>query len=226
MSTVGRLLRLVAALSLVVAVLAACSDDSASSADASSSPDSTYEPVTGRVVVVGDSLTVGAAENLQKLADLHGFTLDLSAFNGRTIPEGIPELQRLDAANADLVVVALGTNDSPRPGFDRPTADSLIDQVMALMGNAPVLWINVYRDAGTPEGDAAALFNQALVDAQDRYETLTALDWAAFVNAHPEIIDADRVHHTPDGYVVRSRWMRDEIVSRLRERQPASSTTG
>jgi len=210
------------ALLLLVALTAACTEASdgggtagATTSAASASPSTTYQPVAGRVVVVGDSLTVGAEENLRKLADLHGFTLDLSAQNGRQIPAGVAELQRLDAPTADLVMIALGTNDAAQPGFTRPAADALIDEAMAATGNAPVLWMNVWRDPQTPAGAKAAEFNEELVAAQDRYPNLAALDWASYVDDNPEIIDADGIHHTWEGYIARSRWMRDQIVSRL-----------
>jgi lysophospholipase L1-like esterase len=187
---------------------------------------SAYEPAAGREVVVGDSLTVGAEENLRKLADLHGFTMDLSAQNGRQIPAGVEELRRLDAPDADLVVIALGTNDAAQPGFTRKAADALIDEAMAVTGSAPVLWMNVWRDPRTVAGAKAAEFNEELVAAEARHPNLTALDWASYVDDNPEIIDADGIHHTWEGYIARSRWMRDEIVIHLRGASAAPTVPG
>jgi hypothetical protein len=195
-------------------LLASCADDGGRSVTTTAATE--YEPVSGRVVVVGDSLTVGAEENLRRLAELHGFTLELSAASGRQIPAGVEELRRLDAPSAELVVVALGTNDAAQPEFERALADERIDQALAVTGGAPVAWVNVYRDPGTPAGDAARVFNQALLDAGSRHATLSALDWAWYVRTHPEVMADDRVHHTWEGYVARSRWLRDEIVARLR----------
>jgi lysophospholipase L1-like esterase len=232
MSTVGRLQRAVALLVVALLALVACGDAGDGGTIGSPSgpgavPSSgTYEPVAGRVVVVGDSLTVGAEENLRELADLHGFTMDLSAQNGRQIPAGVEELRRLDAPSADLVMIALGTNDAAQPDFDRQVAATLIDEAMAAAGDAPVLWMNVWRDPRTPAGAKAAEFNEALVAAQGRHPNLTALDWASYVDDNPEIIAADGIHHTWEGYVARSRWMRDEIVSRLRWRSPAATAPG
>jgi lysophospholipase L1-like esterase len=207
-------------------VVGACSSAGDGSAPArTTAPASTYEPVSGRVVVVGDSLTVGTEENLGKLAGLHGFDLELSAANGREIPAGVDELQRLDAATAEVVVVALGTNDAAQAGFSSEQAAARIDDAMAAAGSAPVLWVNVYRDPGTAAGDAARLFNGELAEAEQRHPNLTTLDWAAFVADHPEVMAADRIHHTWDGYVARSQWLRDEIVSRLRSSTAAVPTS-
>lgn len=208
------------ALGLVALVvgLSACteaSDRTGTRATVAGSAATAYEPVDGRVVVVGDSLTVGTEANLRTLADLHGFTLELSAQNGRQIPAGAGELERLGAPTADLVVVALGTNDAAQPGFDRTAADGLIDEAMTAAGGAPVLWVNVYRDPGTAAGDAAESFDDALLAAEQRHPNLTVLDWASYVEANPEVMDADRIHHTWEGYVARSQWLRDEIVRRL-----------
>jgi lysophospholipase L1-like esterase len=205
-----------------LAVLAACADDGGRAVTTTPLPE--YEPVAGRVVVVGDSLTVGAEENLRRLAELHGFTLELSAAIGRQIQSGVEELRRLDAPSAELVVVALGTNDAAQPGFDGAVAAERIDEALAATGGAPVAWVNVYRDPGTAAGDAAQVFNAALLEAASRHATLTTLDWAAFVRTHPDVMADDRVHHTWEGYVARSRWLRDEIVARLRP-GPAPTTT-
>jgi hypothetical protein len=99
-----------------------------------------------------------------------------------------------------------------------------IDEALAATGGAPVAWVNVYRDPGTAAGDAAQVFNAALLEAASRHATLTALDWASFVRTHPDVMADDRVHHTWEGYVARSRWLRDEIVARLRP-GPAPTTT-
>jgi lysophospholipase L1-like esterase len=218
----GRRLRcfaIAAAVTTAVVVVAACSTGarpSARAAGTTEGPSTTYEPVTGRVVIVGDSLTVGAQDNLDKLAHKHGFTLDLSAQNGRQIPAGVSELKRLSAPSADLVVVALGTNDANQPDFDAKTADALIDQALATTGSTvPVLWVNVYRDQGTPAGDQATLFNRRLEAATTRHPNLTVLDWRSFVAGSPDIVSDDRIHLTTDGYIARSRWIRDAIVARL-----------
>jgi lysophospholipase L1-like esterase len=230
MPRVGLLVRALALLLLLVTLTAACAEAGdggsaiATTSAAGSPPSTTYQPVLGRVVVVGDSLTVGVEENLRKLADLHGFTLDLSAQNGRQIPAGVAELERLDAPGADLVVIALGTNDAAQPGFTRQTADTLIDEAMAATGDAPVLWMNVWRDPRTPAGAKAAEFNEELVAAEARHSNLTTLDWASYVDDNPEIIDADGIHHTWEGYVARSRWMRDQIVAAL-EGDPVPAPT-
>lgn len=198
--------RRLSALVIAVVALAGCADD-----EAADPPDA----AGARVALVGDSLTVGIEERIADLAADEGIDLDLSAQSGRRIPEGIPELERL-APGADLVVVALGTNDAAATGVDESSATALIESALAAIDDdQPVLWVNVYRDAGDEAGQQAQAFNRALVAAAGRHDELVVLDWASYVADHPEVVAEDRVHDTPEGAAQRARWLRDAIVDTL-----------
>jgi hypothetical protein len=207
------------ALLLVMAVgaLAGCGGGSGSSTA------STYLPLSGRIVVVGDSLMVGTQTNLAKLAARHGFTLETSAVPGREVPGSLDDLARL-SPGADVVVIGLGTNDASRLGPDAEAAAERVALVLdAVPGDTPIRWIDVYREPGTPAGDAAAAFNEALAEAAAADPRLEVLDWAAYVEANPQVMAPDGIHLTEVGYVERSRWLRDALVPLL---TPGPSTTG
>lgn len=173
-----------------------------------------YTPLDGRVVAVGDSLMVGTQTNLEKLADRHGFDLAVSAVSGRQIPEALPDLEAL-TPGADVVVIALGTNDA-NVGVDDAEAAARIEvAVDAVAGDAPVLWVNVHRPAGGPGADAAAAFNAVLDEVAAADPRLEVLDWDAYAATRPELMEADGIHNTVEGYVERSRWLRDALVPYL-----------
>lgn len=206
------------ALLAATAAMAACS-----AGDARSGPTTTYVPLAGRVVVVGDSLMVGTGTNLAKLAERHGFDLETSAVPGRQIPESLDAVRDL-APGADVLVVGLGTNDANQPDVDGTEAARRIDDLLAAAPpDVPLLWVNVYLPPGTAAGEAAEVFNEALDEAAAGDRRVQVLDWNAYVMAHPDVMAPDGVHQTVDGYVERSRWLRDALVPLL---TPPTSTTG
>ncbi len=114
------------------------------------------------------------------------------------------------------MVIALGTNDASGPDFTGEAARVLIDD--ALTGVDPavtVLWVNVYRDAGSSAGEAAETFNEALVDAVGRHPNLVPLDWDEWVDDHRDVVSADRIHLTDEGYQARAVWLAAAIADHL-----------
>lgn len=171
--------------------------------------------VSGSVAVVGDSLTVGAHEELQTRAAAHGFTLDINARDGRRTAEGADEVAT-SAPGHDLVVIALGTNDATGADFSGEAAGVLIDDALAAVDPAvTVLWVNVHRDSGSTAGDAAETFNDALDDAVDRHPNLVPLDWDRWMDDHGDLVSADRLHLTDEGYLARAEWLATAIAEHL-----------
>ena len=171
--------------------------------------------VSGSVAMVGDSLTVGAQDELAARAAIHGFTLDINARDGRRTGEGAGEVAR-SAPGHDLVVIALGTNDATAPDFTTEAANVLVDNALAQVDPAvTVLWVNVYRDADSRAGDAAETFNEALVAAVDRHPNLVPLDWDAWVDGHRDVVSADRIHLTDEGYQARAVWLAAAVADHL-----------
>lgn len=165
-------------------------------------------------MAVGDSLMVGTRPNLEKLADRHGFDLTVSAVSGRQIPAALPDLEAL-TPGADVVVIALGTNDANVGVDDAEAAARIEAAVDAVAGDAPVLWVNVHRPAGLPGADAASAFNGVLDEVAEADPRLDVLDWDAYAAERPELMEADGIHNTVEGYVERSRWLRDALVPYL-----------
>jgi lysophospholipase L1-like esterase len=159
----------------------------------------------GRVLVIGDSLTVGAQE--QGLGDGHSWDWTIRAVVGLTTAQAASAAAGFDPGRYDLVVVALGTNDARD---DEATYGARIDDMMAALGDADqVLWVNV--DAQTTElASAAEGVNPAIDAAENRHPNLEVADWDAYVRGREDMDDlraGDGVHYNAAGYQVRAGWM-------------------
>jgi lysophospholipase L1-like esterase len=183
-----------------------------SATDSNGAPTPTAADQILRVGVVGDSLTEGSKDALGALAGAKGLEIQIDAERGREAEGAAPLVQKV-ATGKDVVVVALGTNDS-RKGLSVADATKLINEIMLQVGaEQRVQWVNVVRQDSKATVAASANFDQALNQAADRFENLTVLDWAAYVKDHKAVMAGDRIHLTEKGYDERAQWLIDEIVS-------------
>lgn len=155
------------------------------------------------IVVIGDSLTVGAKAALIDQAKTEGLAITIDAAVGATIQEGINGgkedmigLKGLPPQTGRGYIVALGTNNF----YDSPqTFSGHIDAVMKAVNGAPVVWLTLDF-----EGDTA--LNKELVAAQQRHPNLTVADWKAAAQAQG-LTKADKFHYTSTGYEARAKFM-------------------
>jgi hypothetical protein len=178
----------------------------------------TLPPLGTKVAIVGDSLTDGIKTRITPFAARLGFDAKIDAQTGRDIEAGLSPLKKI-VTGRDLVVVALGTNDA-RSGLTAAEADTRIDEMMALAAGKPVLWVNIYRSDTKGTMAAADLFDQQLAAATNRYPNLTVLDWSSYIQSRPELMGADHIHLTSDGYVARAEWLALQIAAGLRLPNP------
>ena len=165
-----------------------------------------------QVGIVGDSLTEGIQAALPALGQAKGLQIQINAERGREADGSAPLVQTV-ASGKDIVVVALGTNDS-RKGLSVAAATKLIDEIMLQAGaDQRVMWVNVVRQDAKATIASSTNFNQALTQAANRFENLTVLDWAAYVQAHKSVMAGDKIHLTDKGYDERAQWTIDQIVA-------------
>jgi lysophospholipase L1-like esterase len=165
-----------------------------------------------QVGIVGDSLTEGIQAALPALAQAQGVQIQIDAERGREAQGSAPLVQKV-ATGKDILMVALGTNDS-RKGLSVADATKLINEIMLQVGaDQRVLWVNVVRQDSKSTVTASANFNQALTQAADRFQNLTVLDWAGYVQGHKTVMAGDKIHLTDKGYDERAQWTIDQIVA-------------
>jgi GDSL-like Lipase/Acylhydrolase family len=142
--------------------------------------------------------------------------------NARTVA------QQLKAENYNgCWVLALGTNDTADVYVGSPVSLSArIQQMMAVIGNQPVMWVNVISlpeapvDYSEPQME---LWNQALVRACAKYPNMRVYDWAAV--AKPRWFISDGIHYTSAGYAARSRLIARALAAAFPAAPPASGTS-
>ena len=170
------------------------------------------EPVVDRptsVAVVGDSLTVSAADEIELALDAIG--LDVIAFDalesrriargGSGLPPGTSAVEQiLDAAilaeEPELWVIALGTNDVASVGsLDefRPEMRELLDLIPS---DVPVIWVDLWIGART---DSIRQANRMIRAELRQWAGGSAVvDWFAHGD-DDGVITGDGVHLTDEG---------------------------
>jgi len=110
-------------------------------------------------------------------------------------------------------VIAMGTNEAANVAAGSAFGyDDRIASMMATIGSEPVLWVNVksllahgpYAEANMKSWD------EALLEACDRYPTMRIYDWASDVKDDWYIPDG--IHFTSEGYAERGRLIADALL--------------
>ena len=171
-------------------------------------PDVTAAPRPDRVVLVGDSLAVGIEALLPSL--LPGAQVSVDARTSRPMAEGMGIIARMDLRSEPTVLaVSLFTNDDPR------NVDALESAVRttvdAVAPDGCAVWATIVRP---PFGGVSYREpNARLVALDAELEDLVVVPWAEQVAASPDLLAADGVHATPQGYQARASLYAEAIRS-------------
>lgn len=126
--------------------------------------------------------------------------------------EGMPNAQEVAAAwKAEgfkgCWVLALGTNEAANVAAGSTiTERERIEKMMAIIGDEPVLWVNVRSlvEAGDPYSkENMEKWDEELVTACDSYPNMRVYDWASAVKE--EWFIEDGIHFTSPGYAARAQ---------------------
>jgi hypothetical protein len=189
---------------------------------------------------IGDSLTVGMmregqipdpAERLDGQYRAVGVAdVRIDGQGGRTIHEitndkqaGV-EAARQARANGytGCWVVELGTNDVALLTQQTTTVGprQRIDEVMAVIGDEPVMWLTTVTvvDEGAYDSANMEAWNIILRDAQTSYPNMVIYDWASV--ARPTWFVDDGIHSTPEGFTEMARLIPTELAKVFPKAQP------
>jgi hypothetical protein len=138
-------------------------------------------------------------------------------------PNGYTVAQRLIRAGyRGCWVIALGTNDAADVAVGSAmSVPARIREMMTLIGNQPVLWVNVVtRLSSGPYAEShMQAWDRDLLRACPRYPTMRVYDWAAV--AQPSWFIPDGIHYTPQGYAQRSRLIANALAVAFPAAQPS-----
>jgi lysophospholipase L1-like esterase len=157
-------------------------------------------PTMRKILVIGDSLTVGSGPTLSADLSATGAAVTVDAQIGSGLTNDVVNWHTrlpddVAADHPDLVVIALGTNDSGAgAGYGA--------QVDGVMGSLPpgqqVIWVLPRRAASLqPAIDQLAA---AIYGAVTRWPTLRVDDIDGVMAPHPEWVAADGIHYNAAGY--------------------------
>ena len=114
-------------------------------------------------------------------------------------------------------MLAMGTTDAANIAAGAPMpADRRIDRMMAVIGDDPVLWVDVKTlrtDGPWSELDDAGVEPGAHRGPAARYPNIKVYDWAGVVQ--DAWFGDDRIHYTTEGYTQRARLIADALGDRL-----------
>lgn len=184
----------------------------------------------GNLLIIGDSLTLGAnafgslAEKVRKTNRWTSVSINTRV--GRKASVGADMLPDKILDNTTAIVVALGTNDMmSRTESWYPRW--VIDEVMSTTLDIPVLWVNLkFSDTRLNWKSRGNRFNRELQKAKLRYPTLTVADWnSSFIPKSGSRFIADGVHLTVSGYRTRASFLIPTIAKFGRAIVNATSTT-
>jgi hypothetical protein len=123
-------------------------------------------------------------------------------------------------------ILALGTNDSADVNAGSNVGlNQRIHEMMHIIGNQPVMWVNVLTIDGSPEyyeESGMHRWDEDLIAACRRYPSMRVMNWAALAK-HQWFIP-DGVHYTTDGYEHRTKLITHALVNAFPRGRPPSAS--
>lgn len=149
----------------------------------------TYDAAAGtcdaRALVIGDSVTAGAAPSLQ--AALPNARVDGKVSRQFYVGQDVYAADVADGFDPDVVIYALGTNGVIRD-------DSIVQPLVDAAGDRPVYFVTIR--CPLPLQD---LNNELLRTYAASHPNVGIIDWNGASEGHPEYLADDGIHLTPTG---------------------------
>ena len=202
-------------------------------ASATSLPRASTDPLTSceAVAYIGDSTSAGMvmpsflpdpADRLDaQYARVGATSQHLEISPARSIVETLPDQANADEVARQLVtdgfrgcwVLALGTDDTANVYMgSQVERKDRIERMMSVIGNQPVLWVNVKSllESGSYSEANMELWNDTLAQACAKYPNIRVFDWASLANDSWFI--SDGIHYTSEGNAQRARLSADSLA--------------
>jgi lysophospholipase L1-like esterase len=155
------------------------------------------------VLVVGDSLEVGSGSYLKEA--LPGSSVEVDAVKGRSSATGLEVLAGRLRPEHTVVVFPMGTNDSPA---DTAGFAARLSSAAQLAGDRCLVVATLVRP---PLGGVPVAGMNQVVQRFAAQSGAEVMDWAAVVDAFPDLLVGDGVHATTDGYSLRGSLLAESV---------------
>jgi hypothetical protein len=155
-------------------------------------PPPTQPPLDRRVVIIGDSVILGARNDLYARLGYAGWNITAFAAEESFFTFDAPALiDRLRPYMGEVVVIELGANDGADPWQFVATVNTVMTH---LEGIPRVYWVNMrHSRRWVPAA------NSVIAAAATRYPTLRVIDWDARSTPDPFTVYSDGLHLPPYG---------------------------
>ena len=148
-------------------------------------------PASRHLMVIGDSIALGARPALVPAFERAGWTVGYDAETNRSTLAGAGVVARHAPDLDDTLLISLGANDGGNP----TTFRQRVDDVMAAASSVPhVYWLTV-REVRP----YYAAVNRVLREAAGAHPNLKIIDWNAATTTATGITAPDGLHLTPAG---------------------------
>jgi hypothetical protein len=144
---------------------------------------------------VGDSVMLGAVENLEKIFSNGYFDAKVS----RSISAGGQILEDLKEQNklGDVIIINLGANGD--------CSEKCKDKIMDTIGDKLTFWLTV-------TDDEKVNFNTKIKAYAEKYSNLKIIDWESISKDHSEYFYKDGLHLTPKGRIAYANAIYNAIL--------------
>ena len=170
------------------------------------------------LLVLGDSITWGTnykgfgnlTPKLQALNTFDNVIVD-GAFSrnisgpAKTLKNGVKTYAKYlkTKVRPSAVIVALGSNDL-QGSIKVRFYESRIRELLTLIGDVPVVWVNVLRIDSRYYVRASSVFNKVLNRVALDYPNVSVVNWHAMITKNPKWFAFDKLHLKPVGYRARA----------------------
>ena len=170
------------------------------------------------LLILGDSITWGA--NYKEFGNVTPKLQALNTFDkvivdgtfsrnisgpANTLHNGVKTYAKYIKAKIrpSAVIVALGSNDL-QGSIKVRYYETRIRELLTLIGDVPVVWVNVLRIDSEYYVRASAVFNNVLNRVALDYPNVSVVDWHTMITANPKWFAFDKLHLQPVGYRARA----------------------
>ena len=158
-----------------------------------------------RVVVVGDSIILGAEAPMTAAFAQRGWAVTFDAAVSRSTGAGLQAIESHRAELSDSLVVSLGANDAGSPAAFRQRVQAILDATVAV---PHVYWVTLreVRDYYAPA-------NQIVRELAAGRSNVTVLDWHGATAGAADLTAGDGLHLNGAGAARMTQLVTEAVVS-------------